>query len=301
LGDALEDVFAVDEAVGFLAGKTELTQLLKTLKIDDIEKKLVHDLLTEDEDDEDWDDDEDEDAVDDEEKKDISEVENYLLGKSNIEPQKLPLVDIPFGYFSEVRAALISVVSPVTERICMYLFHQNLFPQRTWRKPYYRFFTILSYMSEIFGNETAGKFFDALSLSTDEKLATIIKYYDFQHFYIKDKEKKWLKYEIFRTAGDNTELLEDAFKPPSIDVREFILEAMLEAMLENKTDYKPQWLIDFFSNSSKRIRDRAVSILLPQKQLKDLIEPLAQNKKKPVRECAEKLLKGYALAEGREI
>jgi len=204
-------------------------------------------------------------------------IEDYFLGKNDVAFEKLPTVDLSNYNVIVGTAALLSVVSAVPERVFIYAVKH---------KQIYWFKRTLESMRNYRGNKATEDFLDALALPVDIKLAilidTCIETWD-------DEEKIWLRKQIERISGQRTELLETAFKTASAKGRAFILEMVYK----DKIDYKPQWLIECLSDSSKVVRDLAVAYLTPQNQLKEQIEPLVKSKTKVVRECAEKLMISY--------
>lgn len=69
--------------------------------------------------------------------------------------------------------------------------------------------------------------------------------------------------------------------------------AILDALYTVKPDYDPDFLIVCLGDKSKKVRQYAVSFLLPKKELIEKIRPLAEAKKKDVREAADQLLTAY--------
>ena len=206
-----------------------------------------------------------------------AEVEDFFLGKSDETVEKLPKVDLSSHIMVVGTAAILSPFSAVPQRILIYAVKTK---QIDWFSR--AFERIRDYRSDKFAED----YLDALALPVGDKIAAMIDSYIDEW---DDEEKIWQRKQIDRIAGQNTELLETAFKNASAKGRTLILETVYK----DKPDYKPQWLIECLSDSSKVVRELAVAYLTPQNQLKEQIEPLVKSKTKAVRECAEKLMMAY--------
>ncbi|MDR3296092.1 MAG: DUF4132 domain-containing protein [Clostridiales Family XIII bacterium] len=68
---------------------------------------------------------------------------------------------------------------------------------------------------------------------------------------------------------------------------------ILEAIYSRIPDYDSDFLIKCLSDKSKKVRQYALSFLLPRKELADKIRPLTDAKKKDLREAAEQLMAAY--------
>ena len=204
-------------------------------------------------------------------------LEDYFLDKNNVALEKLPKVELNNHYFAVGTAAMLSTVSAVPERVFVYAaIHKHIY----WFK------STLSFMRKYRNDKETEDFLDKLTLPLDVKIATLVDSYIEEW---DEKVKIWLREQVNRITGQETERLETAFKAASAKGRAFILETVYK----DRLDYKPQWLIDCLSDSSKVVRDLAVAYLTPQNQLKEQIEPLVKGKSKATRECAEKLMIAY--------
>jgi len=74
-----------------------------------------------------------------------------------------------------------------------------------------------------------------------------------------------------------------------IDGRTFLLDALYTS----HPDYSAEPLLGCLSDSSKKVRQLAVSFLMPRRELLETVRPLLGAKKKAVRECAEQLMLAY--------
>ena len=201
----------------------------------------------------------------------------WFLGQSDGDPKELPEIKLTNHNSFEQTAALLCKVSKVSARMFEYAI--------AWHDCYW-FMQTIAHLRFFFDEKTAEDFLDALASPVEEKVAILID----SHFEECDDERKaWLKSQVSRIAGKDITIMENAFKTASAKGRALILETVYK----EKPNYKPEWLIACIGDGSKLVRDLAVAYLMPQKELKDQIEPLTQSKKKAIREGAEKLMMAY--------